>query len=175
MKNYSFRGNTSNRGRVTVSSAGAVKAPSYASSKLWLTGSLTGVKCRATSVAKNSFDCFQGSVWSAWCSVQTGEWPFPSIWGRWYENDQRTFVFFFRGRLYWKCSESKFLLLLISRQLLLKMFKEQRRRPSVQYLSTSGCASEKQVWPKINRRVQLARGSPRHHVLWGMRLLKKRF
>ena len=31
----------------------ARKAPSYASSKLRLTDSLTGVKCRATSVAKN--------------------------------------------------------------------------------------------------------------------------
>ena len=32
----------------------ARKAPSYACSKLWLADSLTGVKCRATSVAKNS-------------------------------------------------------------------------------------------------------------------------
>ena len=33
------------------------QAPSYAGPKLRLTESLTGVKCRATSVAKNEFNC----------------------------------------------------------------------------------------------------------------------
>ena len=51
----------------------------------------------------------------------------------------------------------------------------ERWSPSVQYLSNSGCASEKQIGPKNNRRVQLAGGSSWHHVFWGMCLLKKRF
>ena len=38
------------------------QAPSYASPKLRLTDSLTGVKCRATSVAKNLFMRGKGKV-----------------------------------------------------------------------------------------------------------------
>ena len=52
------------------------QAPSYASPKLWQNHSLTGVRCRATSVAKNSLElkiiCFKRNLmgllsWSAIC------------------------------------------------------------------------------------------------------------
>ena len=38
------------------------QAPDYASPKLRLTHSLTGVKCRATSVAKNVEDCCRNRI-----------------------------------------------------------------------------------------------------------------
>ena len=49
----------------------ARKAPSYASSKLWITDSLTGVKCRATSVAKNC-DHLKSEKWGIQGTVGVG-------------------------------------------------------------------------------------------------------